>query len=61
MKRRSILKLAALSAATGLGLERLIRPSAKAEGAAITADNWGEAVGFKPDLSALKVPAGTVI
>lgn len=61
MQRRSILKLAALSAVAGLGLGSMIRPSARAEGAAITAENWGEAVGFKPDLSALTVPVGTVI
>ena len=27
----------------------------------ITADNWGEKVGFKPDLSVLKLPKGTLL
>ncbi len=57
MNRRKLLKVSALSAlACAMGLF-----TARAEDAKITADNWGEMVGFKPDLSVLKVPAGTVI
>jgi hypothetical protein len=61
MKRRNILKLAALGAVASLGLGSSALYSANAQGGAITAQNWGEAVGFKPDLSVLKVKAGTVI
>jgi hypothetical protein len=61
MRWRSILQLSAPMAAAALGLVAIMRHSAHADGAAITAENWGEAVGFKPDLGALKVPVGTVI
>src|SRR5689334_22026724 len=61
MKRRNILKLAALGAAATLGLGATAWKGANAQGGAITADNWGESVGFKPDLSAVKVQPGTVI
>lgn len=61
MKRRSILTLAALGAAAGLGLATSNLFVAHAEGGAITAKNWGESVGFKPDVSAVKVPMGTVV
>jgi hypothetical protein len=61
MKRHSILRLVALSAAASLVLGSISRRSVTAEGPAITAENWGEAVGFKPDLSAVTVPVGTVI
>jgi hypothetical protein len=61
MKRRSILKLAAIGAAAGLSLATSGLLSVQAQSAAIAPEKWGETVGFKPDLSALKVPAGTVI
>ncbi len=62
MKRRLVLKSAMLCLAVGLGAMsggRLL--SAHADDVKITAENWGEAVAFKPDLSVLKVPAGSVI
>ncbi|MFM2418525.1 MAG: hypothetical protein RL385_3248, partial [Pseudomonadota bacterium] len=61
MKRRHILKASALAAvALVLGAVSANAP-AIAEDAKITAQNWGEMVGFKPDLSLLKVAAGTQI
>jgi hypothetical protein len=61
MKRRNILKLAALGAAASLGIGSGAYFAAQAQGGAITAENWGESVGFKPDLSAVKVQPGTLI
>ncbi|MET0284348.1 MAG: DUF1329 domain-containing protein [Polyangiales bacterium] len=61
MFRRKFLKASALAGVglTALGVGSVL--SVRAQDAKITADNWGEMVGFKPDLSVLKVPAGTVI
>jgi Protein of unknown function (DUF1329) len=62
MKRRKMLKLALTSVAASLALvTALAEHAARAEGAPLTTDGWGSAVGFKPDLSVLKVPAGTMI
>src|SRR5688572_27789433 len=61
MKRRQLFKIAALAAATGLVGSGGLMLSARAQDAKITAQNWGEMVGFKPDLTQLKVPAGTLI
>ncbi|MEY4510848.1 MAG: hypothetical protein RLZZ450_2970 [Pseudomonadota bacterium] len=62
MKRRKLLQTALLSTAAvvGLGTSGLLM-SAQADGATITAQNWGESVSFKPDLTALKIPVGTMI
>jgi Protein of unknown function (DUF1329) len=61
MKRRKLLKTLTVSAAglvlASLGLGRTV----SADEAKITAQNWGEMVGFKPDLGLLKVAAGTQI
>lgn len=62
MKRRNMLKMAVLGTAAGVALGSggwMVTASAK--DGKISADNWGEMVGFKPDLSALKVPVGTTI
>jgi hypothetical protein len=61
MKRHPILHLSALSAAACLALTSVSEDAVLAATGAFTNENWGEAVGFKPDLSLLKVPAGTVI
>jgi hypothetical protein len=61
MKRRQLFKIAALAAAAGLAGSGGLMLSAGAQDAKITAENWGEMVGFKPDLTQLKVPAGTLI
>jgi hypothetical protein len=61
MKRRSILKMAALGVAASLGLGSSVWFGANAQSGAITAEKWGEGVSFKPDLTVLKVPVGTVI
>jgi hypothetical protein len=56
-----MLQLAAISIAAGVGLATALgHEPARAESAFSTA-GWGGAVGFKPDLSVLKVPVGTNI
>jgi Protein of unknown function (DUF1329) len=61
MDRRNLLKVTALASVAALATAGGAMFSAHAEDAQITAANWGEAVGFKPDMSMLKVPTGTVI
>lgn len=61
MRRRKMLKMSALGAAAGLLCAGSLWGPVGAQDVKITAKNWGEAVGFKPDLSALKVPMGTTI
>jgi hypothetical protein len=69
MERRTLLQLAALGSAACLTLMQLDREPARAEAAkaeagasaALTPESWGAAVGFAPDLSALKLPAGSLV
>jgi hypothetical protein len=62
MKRRQLLKTALLSTAGALALGTGgLMLSAHADDVKITGDNWGEMTSFKPDLSVLTVPVGTMI
>jgi hypothetical protein len=62
MKRSNIITFFVATTLLGAGLTASsYRSVSHAAGGAITTANWGESVGFKPDLSALKVPAGTTI
>lgn len=65
MKRRQLLHRAMLGTAllgmTGALGSVLMSRAAHAGDVKLTPANWTEQVGFKPDLSVLKVPAGTMI
>jgi hypothetical protein len=62
MTRWTTLAWATLAAGAGAALWAGSEgTSARADTPAITAETWGEAVGFKPDLSALKAAPGTTI